>query len=96
MNPATTVEESDYEFPHPDPKQISIKHINGQSIRGKLAELEVESEGYDILAMTETWLGERDLDADIRLPGFQTAVRSDRPGDNHGGTALLIKMTSLF
>ena len=37
-------------------KLLSMIHINAQSMRNKMSELEVEAEEHDIVAVSETWL----------------------------------------
>ena len=55
-----------------------------QSLRNKSDELQAhvryqhEFKEACILALTETWLGEADLDADIALDGFGAPLRLDR------------------
>ena len=35
-------------------------HVNGQSIRHKMDLLEAETSGYDVIAVSETWLRDED------------------------------------
>ena len=35
---------------------LSITHINAQSLRHKVTDLEAEAEDYDIVAISKTWL----------------------------------------
>jgi hypothetical protein len=39
-----------------DQGYLSILHINAQSMRNKIVELEVEAELHDIIAISATWL----------------------------------------
>jgi hypothetical protein len=48
------------------------------------------SENSVIIALTETWLSENHLDAEVRIPGFNM-YRADRVGKSHGGAALYIR-----
>ena len=68
--------------------KLSILHINVQSLRNKIPELMLESEGYDILALSETWLHGGILDNNLQLPDFQPILRKDRPNDPWGGVAI--------
>jgi exonuclease III len=66
---------------------MAMLHINAQSLRNKVDELELESEGFDIVAITETWLKPEITPDDVKLPGYNM-IRRDRIGDAHGGVAL--------
>ena len=53
--------DSDTETQNSDPPVkraniLAITHINAQSLRHKIDDLEIESVGCDLLAITETWL----------------------------------------
>lgn len=77
----------------------SIIVANMQSLRNKSDEVQAhvryqhEFKEACILALTETWLGEADLDADIALDGFGTPLRMDRvaatTGKSRGGGVCL-------
>jgi hypothetical protein len=69
---------------------MAMIHINAQSLRNKVDELELESEGFDIVAITETWLKPEITADDVKLPGYNM-FRRDRAGDAHGGVALYIR-----
>jgi hypothetical protein len=56
-----------------------------------MLELEAEKDNYDIIAVTETWLGPEIGNDKIRLDGFGEVERLDREGDNHGGVAIYIR-----
>ncbi len=49
---------------------LSIMHLNIQSLRPKLDLLEIESQPFDILVFTETWLSSDVDNDDIRIPNF--------------------------
>jgi hypothetical protein len=67
---------------------FSMIHINAQSLRYKLSELETESEDADVIAVTETWLGPSIETQNLTIPSFKEPLRKDRLGDPHGGVAL--------
>jgi hypothetical protein len=66
-------------------------HINAQSIRYKLNELEVESEDADLIAISESWLEPNIKSEDIAIPSFHPPIRKDRPTDAHGGVAIFCR-----
>ncbi len=51
---------------------LSIMHLNIQSLRPKLDLLTVESQIYDVLVFTETWLTHEISDDDIRIAQLWT------------------------
>jgi exonuclease III len=73
------------------PSNISIIHINAQSIKNKMDKLLIEAENHDIIAITETWLHEGVKDEELELDGFHTIIRRDRETDRHGGVAIYCK-----
>lgn len=72
------------------PPLPSVLLSNVQSIRNKMDELEAhakfkkESKETCLLAFTETWLSESDLDSDVYLSGFGCPVRLDRSRETTG------------
>ncbi len=50
---------------------------------------------FDLIALSETWLGEQTKSDDILFQNFKTPERKDRVGDRHGGVILYIR-DSLF
>jgi hypothetical protein len=44
-----------------DDSLLKCIHINGQSIRNKMDLLTAETLGYDVIAISEFWLGENDM-----------------------------------
>jgi hypothetical protein len=67
---------------------ISMVHINAQSLRYKIDELEVESEDADVIAVTETWLEPKIITENLEIPSFHKPLRKDRSTDAHGGVAI--------
>lgn len=74
--------------------RISLKcfHLNAQSARGKVAQLEVLFEqfnfSYDLIILTETWYT---ADSDVlHLPGYKSFFLNRKSGRG-GGVAILVK-----
>ena len=72
-------------------KYFSFVHYNVQSIVPKLDTLLTEFKEFDILAFSETWLGQAVSSENLLLDSFHTPERKDRPNDNHGGVILYVK-----
>ena len=70
---------------------FKIYYNNVQSLRLHLEDLYHESSEVQLIAATETWLGPTVEDNVVRINGFQSIIRKDRPGDAHGGVALYIR-----
>ncbi len=66
-------------------------HLNIQSLRPKLDLLEIESQNFDILVFTETWLSCDIDDDDLRIPNFTRPFRCDRPDRVGGGVAIYLR-----
>ena len=66
--------------------------INARSINNKLSNLKalLHIEKPDLLAVTETWLSDFVLDAELQVPGYNF-FRKDRKGRRGGGVLLFIK-----
>ena len=71
-------------------------HINAQSIRHKLNDLEVQSEDADIIAVSETWLEPSITPDELIIPDFQKPIRKDRPTDAHGGVAIYCRESHII
>ena len=72
---------------------ISVFHLNIQSLLSKIDILEVELQPYDIVVLTETWL-KPSIDSDqIVIPNFHSVFRRDRPHRLGGGVAIYVKNT---
>ena len=65
--------------------------LNARSIKNTFLELEadINNKGYDIVGITETWLGEEDGE-EYNLEGYKL-IRKDRIGKRGGGVALYVK-----
>ncbi len=74
---------------------LSIMHLNIQSITSKLDILEIESQPYDVLVFTETWLSQTTPNEDILIPNFNPPFRCDRQNRIGGGVAIYVR-DSLF
>lgn len=77
--------------PGPPTQDLSVTHINTQSIRNKLDLIQAECVNFDIITVSETWLRDSDRDDSIGLIGFQNPIRLDRPNDPHGGVAIYLR-----
>lgn len=72
-------------------ENVSICHVNACSVRNKISLFEAESDHFDIITVSETWLSDRDDDASLGLKNFHLPIRLDRPGDAHGGVAIYVR-----
>ena len=72
-------------------KELCVAHINARSIKNKMDLLEAESNNFDIITLSETWLSHSDSNSSIHLPNFHEPIRLDRPNDPHGGVAVYVK-----
>ena len=64
-------------------RDLSICHINSQSMLSKLDLIAVELGIYDIITVSETWLDQTIENKDLILPNYQEPIRLDR--NRHGG-----------
>ena len=71
---------------------LSIIHLNIQSLLPKISILEVEMQSYDILIFTETWLSPRISNDVICIPNFNPPYRKDRLGRQGGGVAIYTRI----
>ena len=71
-------------------KNLSICHINAQSMFNKLDLIAVELSSYDIITVSETWLDATISNTDLLLPSFQPPIRLDR-NRHGGGVAIYLK-----
>ena len=76
-------------------KNLSVCHLNVQSIRNKLDFLAVELGKYDILTVSETWLDQNIESNSLSIPTYQTPIRLDRDGMG-GVLQFMPKTTSHF
>ena len=82
---------------HPGPsvlnsKDLSICHINSQSLRNKIDLIAVELGSYDIVTVSETWLDQSIDSSEILIPNYQVPIRLDRNGRG-GGVAAYFKQS---
>ena len=70
---------------------LSILHINAQSLRNKIDELELESEEAGIIAISETWLEPSIKNEDLQIPSFNDPIRRDRPNQPYRGVAIYFR-----
>ena len=72
-------------------KDIRCLYLNARSIVNKSGELQTIATGYDIIAITETWLKPDTLDCKI-LPGNEFIIcRKDIVGKTGGGVMLAVR-----
>jgi hypothetical protein len=70
---------------------LSILHLNIQSLKRKIDILQVESQAYDILVFTETWLNKNISNEELFIQNFQPPYRCDRIGRTGGGVAIYVR-----
>ena len=51
-------------------KGLCVVHVNARSLGKKLDLLEAESENFDIITLSKTWLSKKDDNNDLRLTNF--------------------------
>lgn len=70
---------------------INLYYQNVRGIRSKTVafRLGILSENYDIVAITETWLNDSVLNAELFPPGYQVFRRDRSTGQSRGGGVLL-------
>ena len=84
---------------HPNPgpdnitiqNEMSIMHLNICSLKNKLAVLELDSNKYDIITLSETLLNDTIESESLTLPGFNPIIRNDRKDRGWGGVAIYVK-----
>ena len=78
-------------------KGLKIVHINCRSLLPKLDELWwiANMVNLDIMCLSETWLDDTVLDADLAIDGF-TLLRKDRQNRTGGGVAMYVKHDITF
>ena len=69
-------------------QNLSVVHINARSLKNKIDLIQAESNQFDIITMSETWLSHTDHNDNIHLAHFHPPVR-------RGGVAIYVK-DSLF
>ena len=76
-------------------EDLSICHINSQSLLNKIDLIAVELGAYDIVTVSETWLDPSIENRDITIPNFQMPIRLDR-NRRGGGVAAYFKTNVPF
>ena len=64
-------------------KDLSVCHINAQSMLSELDMIAAELGNFDVITISETWLDHTISDLDTMIPTYQTPIRLDR--NRHGG-----------
>ena len=66
-------------------------HLNSQSLRSKdkFNTLIAEINGYDAVAISETWFKTKNTEDSTYIPGYHNAIRKDRSDDKEGGGVAL-------
>ena len=82
--------------PNPGPNNLnldglSICHLNAQSLRKKIPQVQCELSCFDIITVSETWLSDSVDNDKILIPGFQPPIRRDRSFQAYGGVAVYVK-----
>ena len=72
-------------------QHLSAVHYNVQSFYHKKDILFAELRDFDIISITETWLGDNTSTDDIMFEHFCKPFRRDRVIDNHGGIIVYVK-----
>ncbi len=70
---------------------LSVMHLNIQSLKPKLDILQIESQPYDLLIFTETWLSQITSNGDLYISNFNLPFRCDRPARHGGGVAIYVR-----
>ena len=70
---------------------MSIMHLNICSLRYKVDILEIESNKYDIITLSETNLNNTINSERLSLSGFHPIIRGDRKDRGGGGVAIYVK-----
>lgn len=82
--------------PHEGEDNLRIVHINARSLKNKITLFEIECNNFDVITISETWLSDRDDNAEILLPNFHPPIRNDRENDPHGGVAIYVRNNLSF
>ena len=70
---------------------LSLVHINIQSVLPKIEILEAEMQQYDILVSAESWLSLNISNDDMNLTNFNRSYSNDRDDRQGGGVAIYAK-----
>ena len=74
---------------------LCIFHLNIQSIVPKIDIIRSESDAYDVLVLSESWLKPNITDETIKIDYFQPPFRTDRVDRSGGGVVLYVRDTIL-
>ena len=74
---------------------LCIFHLNIQSIVPKIDIIRSESDAYDVLVFSESWLKPNITDETIKIDYFQPPFRTDRVDRSGGGVVLYVRDTIL-
>ena len=70
---------------------LSIFHLNIQSLLPKIDILDAEMQQYDVLVFTETWLSPQLANDEILINNFEPPYRKDRDNRLGGGVAIYVR-----
>ena len=76
-------------------KDLSVCHINAQSMYNKFDSIAVELGQFDVITISETWLDQSIKELDTVIPTYQAPIRLDR-NRHGGGVAMYFKDTIPF
>ena len=98
LGPTSTSSANDTSFSSSDSQEIlandlSILHLNVQSLLPKIDVIRVESVTYDIAVFTESWLKPNVTDDLISLQNFLPPFRTDRNDRPGGGVVIYARDT---
>ena len=73
-------------------KQLTVAHINVNSLLANLEEMKIHilGSGFDVIAVSETWLKPINDDSFVRYDNY-TLIRNDRVGQRGGGVAFYVR-----
>ena len=73
--------------------KFNIVHINCRSLtQDKKILIEAESNKFDVITLSETWLKDKHSNQDLKIEGFHNIIRRDRPNNvGYGGVGIYIK-----
>ena len=74
---------------------LSIQHLNVQSLLPKLDLIAAESEAYNVLVFSESWLKPTVKNDTVSLSNFHLPFRTDRP-DRPGGGVMIYVRDSIY
>ena len=75
------------------PVTVVIMNLKIQSLKPKLDILTVDTQSFDVLVFTETWLSSNVSDEDVEIPKNKKPFRFDRNDRIGGGVAIYVRDT---